>query len=118
MTCFNCEHGRSWHETLVMEYRWNWDWVTKTGKCQVEGCNCKHYMDKRAEHYEKESAESGNYLPEQIQLLEKLKQEEKERKPQIIIDKDFHELFCHVLKEETNRECDCEGTTGEIRRKK
>jgi hypothetical protein len=53
-----------------------------------------------------------NYTPEQIELNNKLKERDK---PSIIPDKDFHELFCKVLKEETDRECDCEGTTSEIR---
>jgi hypothetical protein len=112
MTCGNCDHGRSWHIQIRKASNLSGVfWHEIRGHCRHEGCSCRGFRHK----YKTEDDEATYFKPEQVQKLEELK---KQHDPQIIVDKQFHEMFCQVLKEETNRECDCLGTTNEVRPQK
>ena len=109
-----CGHGESWHTRPERRRYSAFDgelcWKKVKGACQFEGCECKKY------HYKpREDFTATYWSPEQVQLNEELRLKDKENRIGIVVDKDFHELFCKVLKQETERECDCEGTTSEIR---
>jgi len=117
LPCKNCIHGVSWHkmrEHYFDNYNLYWRFHDVERACTAEGCPCRQYEGLKPEVAEL-TEKTVFYSPEQIALNEKLKAS---REGAIKIDHEFHELFCKVLKEETNRECDCEGTTSEIRAKK
>ena len=112
----NCGHGWSWHIEWISKFDWGGErLINKVIPCTKEGCNCERYQTISKEQMPVIQASWGDWSPEQIKLNEELKEK---TVPGIQVTKDFHELFCRVLKQETNRECDCEGTTSEIRAKK
>lgn len=115
--CKECGHGPSWHTRWTTKKPNAFSdpmWVSRKGVCEFQDCDCHHFhqIDNHSDYFHRKIDTPINYSPEQIAKNEELKLA---REPSIVIDKDFHELFCTVLKEETNRTCDCEGTTSEIR---
>jgi|SRR6187401_250300 len=125
MTCLNCGHGPSWHEESFLNYRNGWDepwWEKRKIPCTHPDCQSKTLefppkciKFKGSETWLREGHDDNYEFPqEQVERLRKLKEEQK---PQIVVDKDFHELFCRVMKEELDKDCNCFGTTSEIRKK-
>ena len=111
--CFKCGHPDTHHHRQERSYRnskGDYKYYSTIEWCTHPRCRCPKYLRKTSLDHVKEM--KGNWSVDMIKRNEELR---KNMEPAIKVDKDFHELFCKVLKEETSRNCDCEGTTSEIR---